>query len=125
MRKTRLADCDPHWVIYAGKEGDSPDGIYFECPEGHEDCHHVIPFTPALDGSTRPTQQGRGWRRVSGDTFDTLTLTPSIRRNSKYSSREEALADPKILPEYVTESMWCKLHIFVENGQIKFCGDSK
>ena len=33
-RKHRLVDCNPHWVVYSGKEGDSPDAIYFDCPEG-------------------------------------------------------------------------------------------
>jgi hypothetical protein len=113
-RKHRLVDCNPKWHGRAF--------ITFDCPEGHVDCRFTIPFTPTLDGVAH--DHPRPWER-QGDTFETLTLTPSIKCNSKYSSREEVLADPKILPEYVTESMWCKLHIQIGNGAITFCPDSK
>lgn len=120
-RKTRLVDCDPQWVSnYHG--ADVVDAIRFDCPEGHADCIHVIPFTPALDGSS-PTRQHAQWQRT-GDTFETLTLSPSIRRNPKYPSRDAALA-AGCIPEYLDDSLLCALHIFIRNGQIEFCGDSK
>lgn len=120
-RKTRLVDLNPHWVEYNSMG--VVDAVYFDCPEGHEDCKHVIPFTPALDGS-RPTREpGRAWERT-GETFETLTLSPSIRRIRKYSTRDEAIADG-CLPEYVTESLLCAFHGFIKNGQIEFCGDSE
>ncbi len=123
-RRTRLVDCQPRWVTnYHGKCGDSPDAIMFGCPEGHGDCKHIIPFTPALDGSTNAMETGRGWQRT-GDTFETLTLSPSIRRIPRYESREAAIA-AGCIPEYVTESFACGLHVFVVNGEIQFCGDSK
>ena len=128
-RHTRLVDCNPRWVTgrYAGQPGDDdvPRGVHFDCPEGHEQCSHVIPFTPALDGSPTPgwQQNGAVWQRT-GDTFETLTLSPSIRRNPTYASREAALA-AGALPEYLNDSHFCALHIFIRDGQIEFCGDSR
>ncbi len=124
MRRTKLTDCNPHWVIFSGKEGDAPDAIYFDCPEGHEDCHYVIPFTPALNGSAIAVQQKNGvqWARA-GDIFEKLTLTPSIRGLPSFKSKEAAIADGRI-PEYVHPRMWCALHIFIRDGHIEFCGDS-
>lgn len=126
-RRTRLVDCNPKWVHgrYGG-QGDSPvRGVHFDCPEGHEGCSHAIPFTPALDGVDSVTWQSNGaqWQRT-GDTFETLTLTPSIRRTRRYESREAAIA-AGCIPEYITESMLCAFHGFVTNGAITFCGDSK
>lgn len=99
----RIADLDPHWVESDGKRC----GVRFDCPEGHEDCRHVVPFTPALDGSPATSWYPSGvqWQRA-GDTFETLTLTPSI---ATPPGRESG----------------CALHIFIRDGQIEFCGDSK
>lgn len=119
MRKTRLVDCNPKWVenyFGAGRV----DAIVFDCPEGHVGCKHVIPFTPALDGTVHAMEAGRGWQR-SGDTFETLTLSPSIKRNPRHASREAAIA-AGCIPEYVDDSLLCALHIFIQNGQIQFCG---
>jgi Family of unknown function (DUF6527) len=126
-RKTRLADCNPRWVTgrYAGQPDDVPCGIHFDCPEGHAGCDHAIPFAPRLDGSPAASWYTSGaiWQRT-GDTFDTLTLSPSIRRNPVYASREAAIA-AGALEEYLTPTMFCALHIFIRNGQIEFCGDSR
>lgn len=118
MRKHRLIDCNPKW-------SEDRRRIRFECPEGHSDCRHSIPFTPALDGSpqTSPQQNSAQWDRV-GDTFETLTLSPSIRRLPQFPSREEALADGCI-PEYVTEESLCAMHVNLENGWFKFADDSR
>lgn len=122
-RKHRLIDCNPHFV-------EDKDGVicavYFECPEGHDDCKHVIPFAPALDGSPGNWNNGGSgpiWQRT-GDTFETLTLSPSILRRQRHANREAAIA-AGCLPEYITETMFCALHIFIKNGAIEFCGDSK
>lgn len=120
-RKHRLVDCNPSWVENYSAAGQT-DAVMFECPEGHSDCKHVIPFTPALDG-TPTVKYGAQWQR-SGEAFESLTLSPSIKRNPKYASREAALA-AGCIPEYVTDSLTCALHIFVKNGAIEFCGDSK
>ena len=123
-RKHRLVDCEPHFV----EDGHGAVcGVYFECPEGHDDCKHVIPFTPALDGS--PGQwHGKGaggvtWQRA-GDTFETLTLSPSIRRIQRHTDRDAAIA-AGCSPEHITETLFCALHIFIKDGAIEFCGDSK
>jgi hypothetical protein len=123
-RKHRLAECNPQWIIFHGKEGDSPDAVYFDCPEAHEDCRRVIPFTPALDGTSRVSNERVVWQRTGGDTFETLSLAPSIRGIPSHANRESALA-AGCLEEYLTDSMFCALHIFITNGAIEFCGDSK
>lgn len=124
-RKHRLVDLNPKFISYSGKADESPDSLYFDCPEGHEDCHYHVPFSPALDGSPRPVLQANGaqWQR-SGDTFETLSLAPSIRGIPTYASREAAIADGRTA-EHVHPRMWCALHIFIRDGVIEFCGDSK
>jgi hypothetical protein len=54
-------------------------GVEFDCPCGNRDEHHrcYIPFENPIDGSA-PVE--KGWRR-EGETFEDLTLTPSILRN--------------------------------------------
>ncbi len=124
-RKHKLVDCNPEWRVWNGREGESVDSISFTCPEGHDNCSIHIPFTPASDGTERPVVQHNGahWKRV-GETFQYLTLTPSIKSMRKYKTREEALADG-VLPQYYEERMICALHIEITNGEIRFCSDSK
>lgn len=86
----KLVDLNPRWVG-AGGEGIftvDPEtgahipskprhgvGVSFNCPCGcGTDC--FIPFGNALDGEV---WDRKGWHR-KGDTFETLTLTPSIQR---------------------------------------------
>ena len=90
MRRFKLTELDPHWVTNVGQSGGN--GISFECPEADGGCggRHVIPFdiwTPTTNG---------------GATFETLTLTPSIRCSGA-----------------------CQWHGFIKNGKIEFCADSK
>lgn len=120
-RKHRLIDCNPVWAT----DTDRTCFLIFECPEGHDDCKHVIPFTPSLEGADVPSPQANGarWNRL-GDTFETVTFTPSIRRMPRYATREAAIADGCIA-EHVTASMLCALHIFINAGRIDFCGDSR
>lgn len=122
-RRTRLVDCNPAWA--AANNGTTIRYLQFDCPEGHADCRHSIPFSPALDGTpqTSPQHNGAQWDRT-GDTFETITLTPSIRRIPQHVSRDAALA-AGCIPEYITESLLCAFHGFIKNGEIEFCGDSK
>jgi len=122
-RRTRLVDCNPRWITESG--GREGCGVMFDCPEGHEDCRHAIPLTPALDGAAHASWQHNGavWQR-SGDTFETLTLTPSIARRPEYESVNAALA-AGCLPEHITPSLLCAFHGFIRDGQIEFCGDSR
>lgn len=103
VRKTRLVDCNPDFRTWDGRDDHAPDALAFDCPEGHEGCRIFVQFTPATDGSARVAQQrnGQQWIRT-GDLFETLTLTPSIRSLGP-----------------------CFFHGFVTNGAITFCGDSK
>ena len=116
-RRTRLIDCNPRWVSgrYAGRDDDTPVGVHFDCPEGHEGCDHAIPFTPAVGGGPAASWYTSGaiWQRT-GDTFETLTLSPSIRRTP---ASDAQAGDPP--------SFRCACHIFIRDGQIEFCGDSR
>jgi hypothetical protein len=110
-RRDRLVDCNPRW----GTNGDGVRRyVAFDCPEGHEHCFHVIPFTPALDGQKQdaPKQGGPLWRRT-GQTFDTLTLTPSIRRRPVVNADSGRVISP------------CAMHIYIADGGIMFYGDSR
>lgn len=53
-------------------------GVLFDCPCGDlsEDHRCYVPFLNPLDGGK---SLERGWQRT-GDSFETLTLTPSIKR---------------------------------------------
>ena len=123
-RKHRLVDCNPEFRSYDGTEG-VLDALVFDCPEGHSDCRIFVPFTPAIDGSAQPVKQRNGaqWSR-EGDAFEALTLSPSIRTIQQYTSREAAFA-AGVGEEWFTERLICGLHIFIKNGAIEFCGDSK
>lgn len=121
-RRTRLVDCNPRWVCWSGREGiDAIDAVHFDCPEGHDSCVFDIPFTPALDGS--PQTLGVRWQRT-GDTFETLTLSPSIRRTPTYASPEAAIV-AGALDMYLTPSMFCAFHGILTNGVFELCGDSR
>lgn len=122
-RRTRLVDCDPRWVSVPG--GGSECGISFACPEGHEGCRHRVPFTPTLAGVPHAGWQSNGcvWQR-SGDTFETLTLSPSIRCEPAYASINAALA-AGVNEQDLEPSLFCAVHINITNGQIEFCGDSR
>ena len=56
-------------------------GVIFTCPCGKCDEFHecYVPFTNPLDGGS-PIDGHPTWQRT-GDTFETLTLTPSILRS--------------------------------------------
>jgi len=122
VRKQRLIDCDPQWF---NDTAEVSRYLHFECPEGHEGCAHTIPFTPALDGTVLPSPQVNGalWART-GDTFETLTLSPSIKRIPRYTDREAALT-AGCLEEHLPPTMFCALHIHIVDGAIVFCDDSK
>lgn len=127
-RRYRLTDCNPRWIEH-GRYTRMPDGmccgIWFDCPEGHAGCSHAIPFTPSLCGEDVPSWQANSalWQRF-GDTFETLTLMPSIRRKPVYADRDAAIA-AGALPEYLEDTHFCAMHINITAGQIEFHGDSR
>lgn len=82
-----LVDLDPHFVSGGGcintATGETTPrrqgvGIQLECPCGC-DSPLYVPFANPLDGGEREDAHGKGWQRT-GETFETLTLTPSILR---------------------------------------------
>jgi len=112
----KLTDLNPRW-IGAGGSGVTQNGqpvprregvgVMFNCPCGkHGDDNPVyVPFANPLDGGPAyDPKPGRGWQRT-GDTFETLTLTPSILR----------------VPS--GDGPWdCAWHGFITNGEIQHCG---
>lgn len=103
----KLTDLNPSWTSEGGpgitRDGQPvPErrgvGIIIDCPCGNRDEDHrlFIPFAVALDGS--PGSYGeKGWQRT-GDTFETLTLRPSVLRVGG-----------------------CKWHGFITNGEAVSC----
>lgn len=109
--RENLAELDPRFVGSGGAGvtdaagNPVPErrgvGIILECPCGCPDKLYV-PFANPIDGG--PTREGNVvWKR-EGDTFETLTLSPSIRRIPHGGS--------------------CGWHGFIQGGKIVTCGDS-
>lgn len=86
----RLIDLNPRF-LGSGGEGitdsltglPSPErhgvGVLFDCPCGcGRDC--FVPFANPLDGGPSVHGNGNSWART-GETFEALTLTPSILRS--------------------------------------------
>jgi hypothetical protein len=77
----KLTELNPRWV---GLPGPIYDGVAFDCP--HCKVQRLgITFSPPIDPNgwwpkiSQPTYAGQNvWQRGSGDTFDTLTISPSI-----------------------------------------------
>lgn len=102
----KLTDLNPRWVGHGGegirdREGNAvPErtriAVAFDCPCG---CgtRCMIPFTNPPDGG--PALHSTTWDR-EGETFESLTLRPSILR-----------ADPD----------GCRWHGFITNGEIQTC----
>jgi hypothetical protein len=71
----KFSELEPEWFGIHG--GPANAGVEFRCP-CRPDCSERIPvtFTVALDGSP-VVIHGQQWVR-SGETFETLTLSPSV-----------------------------------------------
>lgn len=108
----KLTDLNPSFVN-AGGEGifqidGQPStrrvgiGLMFTCPCGQCDEDHdcYVDFANPLDGGPRHVADGPAWTRT-GDSFETLTLTPSIHR--------------------VKEKGGCGWHGFITNGEVTSC----
>lgn len=89
----RLTDLDPRWVGAGGEGISNADGtpaserhgvgLSFKCPCGrpHDPYDRVyVGFANPLDGGAAFESNSPKWTRT-GDTFETLTLTPSIQRH--------------------------------------------
>lgn len=101
----RLIELDPAWVGHGGEGVTDANGnpiprregvgVAFDCPCG---CGSplFVPFANPLDGGP-PYDKRCLWNRT-GETFETLTLAPSILRSK--------------------EKGGCGWHGFVRNGEI-------
>lgn len=108
----KLTDLDPHWVGHGGegvkdKEGNAVPyreivGLGCDCPCG---CGSAmfIPFANPPDGEPPVNLESHHWTRT-GDTLETLTLTPSIQR-MQWTAIDGALHG-------------CKWHGFITNGDV-------
>lgn len=101
----RLVDANPSFVDTSATNTKDPNrkgiGVAFDCPI-HEDCRLYVPFAQPLDGG--PQFDVKGWRR-SGETFETLTLSPSVRMLGGEDG--------------------CRWHGFIRNGGFENCGDAR
>jgi uncharacterized protein DUF6527 len=85
----RLAELDPVFLSHGGAGVTNADGepipltlgvgLFCNCPCGNADESHrlYVPFANPIGPG--PLTPRRGWHRT-GETFETLTLTPSILR---------------------------------------------
>lgn len=71
----RLSELNPTWYHWSGRT--ERIGVSFDCPV-HGTAHRVhVPFANPLDGGEPEKGRNHLWTR-SGDTFETLTLSPSV-----------------------------------------------
>jgi hypothetical protein len=85
----RLVDLKPRWVGAGGDGISSADGqpvprrdgvgVSFDCPCGC-DRRCFVAFTNPLDGGSPHISPGQPTWERTGDTFETLTLSPSLLR---------------------------------------------
>jgi hypothetical protein len=79
QKPLKLTDLHPQFLGGTG-DGREGVGIGFDCPCGGAECGQLyVPFANPLDGG--PQYGPQGWKRT-GETFETLTLEPSILRKS-------------------------------------------
>ena len=98
---TKLIDLEPRWIVDDQKRR---IGISFRypiaCNVNRDDiCRAHVPFANPLDGAP---ENPHGWQRT-GDTFETLTLSPSVLAKHHWEDKE------------------CTWHGFVTNGEVKSC----
>jgi hypothetical protein len=114
----KLTDFNPRWISSGGEGIFDKDnnpiperegiGIMFNCPCGNNDyCSDIfIPFENPLYNN-KPIEYKKLWKR-KGDTFETLTLTPSILRIKTWTDKDGKIHD------YHN----CGWHGFITNGEI-------
>lgn len=110
----KLTDLNPRFVGAGGEGVYNADGtpaeeregvgISFDCPCGCSD-RVFITIDPPMDGKGIWSKNRYSWKRT-GDSFENLTLTPSIKR------MEIKDKDGKIIHKS------CKWHGFITNGEI-------
>jgi hypothetical protein len=106
----KLIDLDPTWFGSGGegitdKDGNPvPErhgiGVIFRCPCGTPECWCAVPFKNPLDGKPADPYYQTAWVR-EGETFETLTLSPSILRSKERGG--------------------CGWHGYIKNGEVITC----
>lgn len=86
----KLVDLHPNWIrgrwldaqgVEQFAEGRSGMGLLFDCPVHGEACPLAVWFENPVDGLPKVTRSGRdgkSWWQREGETFEVLTLAPSI-----------------------------------------------
>lgn len=102
----KLTDLHPEWMAAGGSGISNADGtpaverhgvgVLLDCPCGC-DRQLYVPFANPLDGGPSVNDGHATWQRT-GETFETLTLTPSILR--------------------MKEKGGCGWHGFITDGQV-------
>jgi hypothetical protein len=114
----KLIELNPRWVGAGGEGVYNADGtpaeerhgvgISFDCPCGKEECGKVfVTIDPPMDGKGPWDNNRYSWKRT-GDTFETLTLTPSILRVKGHTDVNGGWHD------YHN----CGWHGFITNGEV-------
>lgn len=107
----KLIDLKPQFYDHGGNGSTDKDGnplpertgigIMFECACGKDDCWNAVPFLNPIDGGPPLESNRPNWKRT-GESFDTLTLSPSILRSTKNGG--------------------CGWHGWIRNGEVISCG---
>jgi uncharacterized protein DUF6527 len=102
----KLVELNPKFLASYGVEGQRTEGmgVDFDCPCGNHSKDHrlYVPFENRIGpGPLASTTDAKGWKRT-GETFEKLTLTPSIQRT-------EGVAD---------DGIGCRWHGFITNGEV-------
>lgn len=74
----KLTELEPRW---AGEEGHPRQAVSFRCPHCEERI--VVPFANPIGGVPRMRGERTYWQR-EGETFEALTLTPSVHYGSHW-----------------------------------------
>ena len=98
----RLTELEPKWT--ASESGRHGMGVSFLCPV-HHDHRLAVGFVNTVDGGPAFTDMNYLWQR-SGETFDTLTLGPSVDASSNAECSVDGM---------VKTSCW---HGFIKNGEV-------
>ncbi len=99
-----LRDLDPRWTCDAvGRHG---MGISFDCPV-HRTHRLAVAFANPVDGGQKMTGQSgpKYWWQRTGETFDDLTLGPSIDASDCIWRHDGTIQTP----------CW---HGFITNGEV-------
>lgn len=102
----KLTELNPEWVYHEGSKA----GMTFLCPHCKEITVIVYFKNPIGDGG--PANVKNLWVRV-GETFDTLTLTPSINASK-----------PPQPIETITVHVEKHWHGFITNGEVISCSET-